>query len=191
VLGRAADGACVCHFSAAPTVRPRAPPRFRWRSPTGNFPWTATAHARAHGSVRHVQTGRPGTPLGGFLSSQHPASADPMPKVRNIVLRDGSDLTPCNGCGTLGLTRVDDEGLGGMPTEVNGTEYFSTTEVAERACVSRQTIWRWRKSGVIPPGRRYRNGQVLFTEEEADAIEAHANRLEPLDSGFQTHPTLF
>ncbi len=78
-----------------------------------------------------------------------------------------------------------------MPIEVNGTRYLSATEVADRAEVSRQTIWRWRKNGLIPLGRRYRNGQVLFTEDEASEVELYANRLESLDDGLQRQPRLF
>ena len=36
-----------------------------------------------------------------------------------------------------------------------------------------------RGAGYIPVGQRFRNGQVLFSETELDAIRAYANRLEP------------
>ena len=72
-----------------------------------------------------------------------------------------------------------------MPVEVNGTRYLSATDVAGKAEVSRQTIWRWRKNGLIPPGRRYRNGQVLFTEDAASDVELYANRRELIEDGLQ------
>ena len=78
-----------------------------------------------------------------------------------------------------------------MPVDVNGTQYLSVTEVAERAGVSRQTVWRWRRNGAVPAGWLYRKRQVLFTKEEAAKIEEYANRLEPLDDGLRTQPPLF
>ena len=101
------------------------------------------------------------------------------------LLRAETDLTPCCGRSYCGRGFDGQIGSPAMPTEVNGTRYSSTTEVAKRAGVSRQTVWRWRRDGRIPPGRRYRNGQVLFTEDEAARIEEYANRLEPSDDGLR------
>lgn len=78
-----------------------------------------------------------------------------------------------------------------MPIDIHGVRYLSSTEVAERARVSRQTVWRWRKRKTIPAGRRFRNGQVLFTETETAEIEDYANKMESLEDGLQGQPTLF
>ena len=40
--------------------------------------------------------------------------------------------------------------------------------------------WRWRQNGRIPQGARFRDGRVLFDEDQLRAIEQYANRLEPL-----------
>ena len=66
-----------------------------------------------------------------------------------------------------------------MPVEVAGKRYYSVTEVAEVADVTRQTIWRWRKEGKVPEGVKYRGREVVFTQEELERIYAYAHRLEP------------
>lgn len=69
-----------------------------------------------------------------------------------------------------------------MPIYIEGAEYVTAQEVAEEVNVSRQTVWRWRRAGKIPPGYRYRNGQLLFTRRELAAIRRFANRLQPSDA---------
>ena len=68
-----------------------------------------------------------------------------------------------------------------MPVDVNGTTYFTQSEVAEEIGVTRQTVWRWCKDGKVPPGRRYRSKEQVFTPEELEEIRGYANRLEPID----------
>ena len=68
-----------------------------------------------------------------------------------------------------------------MPIEIDGVNYFSATDLHQELGVARQTIWRWRKARKIPQGHRYRDRQVVFTSQEATAIRAYANRLEPVE----------
>jgi len=63
---------------------------------------------------------------------------------------------------------------------IDGVNYYTTTEITGRLSVTRQTLWRWRSSGKIPYGHRFRNKQVVFTESELKEIEEYANRIEPL-----------
>lgn len=65
--------------------------------------------------------------------------------------------------------------------EIEGIEYYSATDVLKELGVSRQTLWRWRHQGKIPIGHRYRDGRILFTDEEVEAIRQFANRIEPLE----------
>ena len=66
-----------------------------------------------------------------------------------------------------------------MRIEIGGVRYYSTAAVLAEAGVSRQTLWRWRREGRIPEGHRFRNGQLLFTQNEYRGILAYANRVEP------------
>lgn len=63
-----------------------------------------------------------------------------------------------------------------MPVEHAGTAFYTLGEVARHTQRSRQTIWRWKRAGKIPPGRRYRDRELLFSWEELEAIYAYAHR---------------
>jgi excisionase family DNA binding protein len=78
-----------------------------------------------------------------------------------------------------------------MAVDVKGTRYLSATEIAKRIGVSRQTLWRWRNQGKIPAGRRYRDRQILFTEDELQQILDFANRVELLAPNESNQLRLF
>ena len=78
-----------------------------------------------------------------------------------------------------------------MPTVIHDVQYFSHNEVADRIGVDRTTLWRWRKEGEVPPGRRFRGNVVLFTEEELREIEEYAFRMEPINAGDPDQIRLF
>ena len=67
-----------------------------------------------------------------------------------------------------------------MPLMIEGERYYCATEILTELSVSRQTFWRWRREGKIPPGYRDRARRVLFTPPELEAIRAHANLVEPI-----------
>jgi excisionase family DNA binding protein len=69
-----------------------------------------------------------------------------------------------------------------MAMEIEGVTYYTAADICRELGVSRQTLWRWRSDGKIPAGRRFRDRQVLFTEDEVQLVREHANRLEPLDA---------
>lgn len=68
-----------------------------------------------------------------------------------------------------------------MPIAVDGVTYYSASEVARAVGVSRQSLWRWRQDGKVPPGRRFRDRQILFTAGEIEQVKDYANRLEPAE----------
>jgi len=67
-----------------------------------------------------------------------------------------------------------------MPFVIDGINYYTTSEITGRLSVTRQTLWRWRSSGKIPYGHRFRDNQIVFTESELRVIEEYANKIEPL-----------
>jgi excisionase family DNA binding protein len=78
-----------------------------------------------------------------------------------------------------------------VPLEVSGSIFYTNGEAADRAGVTRQTLWRWRSDGRIPLGRQYRGKSVLFTEDELTEIVQYAHRIEPLDVDPSIQPSLF
>jgi predicted DNA-binding transcriptional regulator AlpA len=68
-----------------------------------------------------------------------------------------------------------------MPLEIDKITYYTAADIHRDVGVARQTLWRWRKKGKIPQGRRYRDRQVVFTEQEVEAIREYSNRLEPVE----------
>ncbi len=69
-----------------------------------------------------------------------------------------------------------------MPKEIESSEYWSAAELIRELHVSRQTLWRWRRLRKVPVGRRFRDGQILFTAAEAESIRHYANKVEPVAS---------
>ncbi len=78
-----------------------------------------------------------------------------------------------------------------MTVEINGNKYSQITEVAELVGISRQTLWRWRRDGSIPIGRKYRGRQIIYTQDEIELIRQFAERIEPIDNGHRPQGTLF
>ena len=69
-----------------------------------------------------------------------------------------------------------------MVLTVDGVKYYTTAEITDILSLSRQTLWRWRSEGKVPPGRRFRDKNILFTESEFSDIQNFANRIETVTS---------
>jgi hypothetical protein len=78
-----------------------------------------------------------------------------------------------------------------VPILIQRVEYFTAADIQRDVGVARQTLWRWRKAGKIPKGRRYRDRRVVFTHQEVEAIREYSNRLEPADSTGSDQLKLF
>ena len=78
-----------------------------------------------------------------------------------------------------------------MPIDIDGVTYYAVSDVTEQLGVSRQTLWRWKKNGKVPAGRRMRNNQVVFTKTEFDSIRMYANAVEPIDPASENQLRLF
>lgn len=96
-----------------------------------------------------------------------------------MVLHHETHATRCNSTSTV------------MAIEIQGTVYYAANEIMEELGISRQTLWRWRRAGKIPRGHRFRDGKVMFTDEERDAIRQFANRIEPITETERDQLKLF
>ena len=65
-----------------------------------------------------------------------------------------------------------------MPREVNGKSYWSALEVCQEAAISRPTLHRWLKRGILSTLYRDRKGWRMFTEEDLKKIRLEANKIE-------------
>ncbi len=65
-----------------------------------------------------------------------------------------------------------------MPVKVNGQTYYRTSEVCSGAAVSRATLFRWLKAGLLGQCHRDRRGWRLFTEDDLKTIREEANRID-------------
>jgi predicted site-specific integrase-resolvase len=62
--------------------------------------------------------------------------------------------------------------------KINGQTYYRTLETCQMAGVSRATLFRWLKAGVIEDAMpRDRKGWRLFTKSDIDKIKSEATRL--------------
>jgi len=78
-----------------------------------------------------------------------------------------------------------------MALKIAGTPYVAANELLRELDISRQTLWRWRREGYVPQGHRFRDGKVVFTQEEADEVRRYANRIEPIDEAERNQLGLF
>ncbi len=65
-----------------------------------------------------------------------------------------------------------------MATIINGQTYYRTSEACRRAGISRATLFRWVKVGILEDiVRRDRNGWRLFTQDDINRIKSEATRV--------------
>lgn len=78
-----------------------------------------------------------------------------------------------------------------MEISIDGIKYISATDIIKQVGISRQTFWRWRQSGKIPAGYRYRDRRVFYTERELVEIRQYANKIEALNLAYDHQLSLF
>lgn len=65
-----------------------------------------------------------------------------------------------------------------MTVNLDGKNYYRTAEVCQMVGISRTTLFRWLKEGVIGKAvHRDRRGWRLFTEEDVVFLKTEANRV--------------
>jgi predicted site-specific integrase-resolvase len=61
--------------------------------------------------------------------------------------------------------------------EINGQMYYRTSEACKKAGISRATLFRWLKLGILEKHYKDRRGWRIFTEEDVNKIRAEAKRI--------------
>ena len=64
-----------------------------------------------------------------------------------------------------------------MPKEIKNKAYYLTSEACEMAGISRGTLFRWIREGIVADVQlKDRNGWRLFTQEEVNKLKAEAQK---------------
>jgi len=64
-----------------------------------------------------------------------------------------------------------------MSLSIKGQQYFRTAEVQRIVGISRNTLFRWTKRGIIGSSElRDRRGWRLFTQDDIEALKVEASR---------------
>jgi DNA-binding transcriptional MerR regulator len=61
-----------------------------------------------------------------------------------------------------------------MSVEINGKTYYRTAEICAKAGISRATLFRWLKAGVLKKTYRDRRGWRMFTENDLNTMRAES-----------------
>jgi len=64
-----------------------------------------------------------------------------------------------------------------MPIEINGQTYYRTSEACQKTGISRATLLRWLKDGILEKAHRDRRGWRMFTQGDLNRIQAEATRI--------------
>ena len=65
-----------------------------------------------------------------------------------------------------------------MPIQINGETYYRTSETCQVAGISRATLYRWLKAGILERSYKDRRGWRVFTENDLNKIRTEARRIE-------------
>ena len=69
-----------------------------------------------------------------------------------------------------------------MAIEIDGRMYYKTSEACKKTGISRATLFRWLKVGILEKYYKDRRGWRLFTEEDLTKIRTEARKIEVEDS---------
>lgn len=68
-----------------------------------------------------------------------------------------------------------------MPKDINGYRFYTASEVCREADISRPTLFRWLKRGVLSQLHRDRKGWRMFTDDDLQKILLEAGRIDIQD----------
>ena len=64
-----------------------------------------------------------------------------------------------------------------MTIEIDGQIYYKTLEACKKTGISRPTLFRWLKAGILEKSYKNRRGWRLFTEEDLNKIRAETRSI--------------
>ena len=65
-----------------------------------------------------------------------------------------------------------------MPIAINGQSFYRTAEICHMTGISRTTLFRWLKTGVINNPQRDRRGWRIYNESDLSIINEEINRID-------------
>ena len=65
-----------------------------------------------------------------------------------------------------------------MPIVINGQTFYRTTEICHMTGISRTTLFRWLKAGVINNPQRDRRGWRIYNQSDLSIINKEINRID-------------
>jgi len=64
-----------------------------------------------------------------------------------------------------------------VPIEIDGQVYYRTSEACKKTGVSRATLFRWLKAGILEKYHKDRRGWRIFREEDLTKIRVEARKI--------------
>jgi excisionase family DNA binding protein len=64
-----------------------------------------------------------------------------------------------------------------MTVIIDGEKYYRASEACTTIGISRTTLYRWLKAGILPRLYRDRRGWLLFSQEDLNKIKAEAQKI--------------
>ena len=64
-----------------------------------------------------------------------------------------------------------------MPIQMNGQTYYRTSEACRETGISRATLFRWLKQGILKRTHKDRRGWRLFTKDDLARIRDEAMKI--------------
>jgi len=72
-----------------------------------------------------------------------------------------------------------------MPIVINRQTYYRTLEACQRAGISKATLFRWLREGILEDvAHKDRRGWRLFTEHDINRIKTEADRVSHFESAL-------
>jgi len=69
-----------------------------------------------------------------------------------------------------------------LAIEIDGQTYYRTSEACQKAGISRATLFRWLKAGILEKYHRDRRGWMMFREEDLNKIRAEVRKVRVEDT---------